>query len=280
MTYTPVHAVWEITYACNMRCEHCGSGCGEKYPDELTTSEALQLCDDLAELGLKGLTLSGGEPFLRKDWPRIARRLKERGIVTNVISNGWYLSRELLTEAREAGITNIGLSLDGLEENHDDIRTKGSYRRVLSALALMAEMKIPSCVNTTVNRRNLPEIPRLKEILITHKVRKWQFQLATPMGNLLEHQELVLQPEEIDDLIDATYAVMQEGRIEVYLAITLKDLGQTKRAREVLQQMRSYSPRLKEASEALYTALRQSKKYNGSNSRCPQFVVVSCRCLR
>ena len=38
-------AVWEITMGCNMRCKHCGSSCAEALPDELNTSEALEVCD-------------------------------------------------------------------------------------------------------------------------------------------------------------------------------------------------------------------------------------------
>ena len=72
MEYQLKTGVWEITMACNMRCGHCGSSCAERLPDELTTDEALRLCDDLAELELKRITLSGGEPFLREDWYKIA----------------------------------------------------------------------------------------------------------------------------------------------------------------------------------------------------------------
>ena len=131
MEYIPTHAVWEITYACNMRCMHCGSSCGEAYPDELTTEEALILCDDLAALGLKAITLSGGEPFVRKDWPHIARRLTDNGVKTNVISNGWFIDEMLVETALKSGIVNIGLSIDGLKNTHDTIRKKGSFDRIM-----------------------------------------------------------------------------------------------------------------------------------------------------
>lgn len=62
MEYLPVTAVWEITMGCNMRCDHCGSSCAEPLPDELTTEEALALCDDLKTVGLKWITLSGENP--------------------------------------------------------------------------------------------------------------------------------------------------------------------------------------------------------------------------
>ena len=69
--FYPWSVVWEITFACNMRCLHCGTSAGKKRPDELNTHEALQLIDELADLGADNITLSGGEPLLRE---RRARR--------------------------------------------------------------------------------------------------------------------------------------------------------------------------------------------------------------
>ncbi len=80
-------AVWEITMGCNMRCKHCGSSCAEALPDELNTSEALEVCDQLKDLGLKVITLSGGEPTTRSDWHIIAKRLVDNGIITSIITN-------------------------------------------------------------------------------------------------------------------------------------------------------------------------------------------------
>ncbi|MGA1825122.1 MAG: radical SAM protein [bacterium] len=222
MHYTPTSAVWEITYACNMRCKHCGSGCGEKYPDELTGAEALKLCDDLRTMGLKILTLSGGEPFLREDWHLIATRLTENNITTNIISNGWYIDKSILDKAHTSGIVNIGVSLDGCEDTHDFMRKKGAFERVLSALDLMNKHRMPSVVCTTITKKNLNELFLLKDILIQKKVQRWQLQMACPMGNLLDYPELVLEPRNVDDIINFAYIVMQEKKIIVDLA---SDIG-------------------------------------------------------
>ena len=44
----PVHVVWEITLACNLKCAHCGSRAGRARPDEMTTAECLAVVDQLA----------------------------------------------------------------------------------------------------------------------------------------------------------------------------------------------------------------------------------------
>ena len=58
--FVPVHVVWELTLACNLKCSHCGSRAGKRRPDELTTAEALAVVDQLARLGTRELTIIGG----------------------------------------------------------------------------------------------------------------------------------------------------------------------------------------------------------------------------
>src|SRR5271155_2490385 len=78
--YRPIYAVWEITLACDLACRHCGSRAGRDRPDELTTAEALDLVDQMADLGGKEVTLIGGEAYLRADWLQIVRRVRSHGI--------------------------------------------------------------------------------------------------------------------------------------------------------------------------------------------------------
>jgi radical SAM protein with 4Fe4S-binding SPASM domain len=217
-TYQLRQAVWEITYRCNMRCKHCGSGCGMPLDDELTTEEALNLCDDLGSLKLRLLTLSGGEPFMRPDWPILAKRLRENGIRVNAISNGWFIDNQLISKAKESGIVNIGVSIDGLEATHDFLRRKGSFNRSMASLELMKNSCMPTVACTTVNRKNLKELSSLKNFLIDRNVEQWQLQLGMPMGNLLHYPELILSPDDLVELIDFCHNTMKEGRIIICLA--------------------------------------------------------------
>ena len=126
-----------------MRCKHCGSSCQKALPDELTTEEALKLCDELGEMGFKWITLSGGEPTTRKDWYLIAKRLNDNGIIPTIITNGWLISEKILDQAMEAGVNTIAISIDGLEKTHDFIRKKGSFQKIMNALDLMQKKVLP-----------------------------------------------------------------------------------------------------------------------------------------
>lgn len=202
---------------CNMCCKHCGSACRGALPGELTTAEALQLCEAIGELGLKWITLSGGEPTIRKDWPVIAGRLRALGVIPNMITNGWLFDEKMLEQAIQAGVDTIGFSLDGLRESHDFLRREGSYQKTMGAIELCLSRNMKATVITTVNKINLSELDRLKEELVCKGVREWQVQMGCPMGNMAEHDNLVMEPADMDALIDLAYRCMRDSSIRVNL---------------------------------------------------------------
>lgn len=216
--YRPITGVWEITMGCNMRCKHCGSSCENQLSGELTTDEALKLCDDLAELGFKWLTLSGGEPTTRKDWDVIAKRLNDNGIIPNMITNGWLINDEIAKRAKAAGINTIALSLDGLQNTHDFIRREGSYERIMNAIDILVANGVNCSVITTVNKMNLGELEEMHNILSAKGIYGWQFQLGLPMGNMAKNSELVAQPYHMDDVINFAYDAMIKGGVDIQLA--------------------------------------------------------------
>lgn len=213
----PITAVWEITMGCNMRCKHCGSSCHEALPGELTTAEALKLCDEIGELELQWVALSGGEPTTRRDWPLIARRLTQNGVIPTIITNGWLFGEEILDQAIKAGVGTIAFSVDGLQETHDFIRREGSYRRTMQAIELCHRSNMATTAITTINKMNLGELTELKQELVKRDVKEWQVQIGVPMGNMADHRSMVIEPAAIDTIIDLAYECMQQSTIEVIL---------------------------------------------------------------
>ena len=206
MKYDLQGGVWELTVACNMRCKHCGSSCTDKQADELTTEEALDLCDQLADLGMRYITLSGGELTLRDDWHLIAKRLTDHGIVTSMITNGWLLDDEMIAKAKDAGIRTIAISIDGLQKTHDSIRRPGSFERDLKNIKKIREANIFPCAVTTIHEGNFPELEEMYQCFLDAGVDSWQMQIALPMGNFSHHKDLYLKKERISQIIDFCYS--------------------------------------------------------------------------
>ena len=169
--FYPETVVWEITFACNMRCVHCGTSAGKRRDDELTTGESLRLIDELTGLGCKSITISGGEPLLRPDWPFLAAHMRENGLAVYLISNGHALDEAVAGQFRDLGIKRVGISIDGTEPIHNRIRQRpDSFARCLRALDTLRDKGVDSCVVTQVNGWNLDCLDDLHELLTVEDV--------------------------------------------------------------------------------------------------------------
>lgn len=184
---------WEFTVACNLRCRHCGSSAGQPRPGELTTDEALRLCDQFPALLVREVDFTGGEPLLRSDWPVIASRVVELGIAANILTNGFHLGVPLIAQMKDIGISGVGISLDGLERTHDYTRDrKGSFASVMRSIELLQKADLPLNVITTVNALNLPELSAMLDLLLSAGVNFWRLQAIIPMGRVKSHPDLPL----------------------------------------------------------------------------------------
>lgn len=196
-----VYAVWEITLACNLACIHCGSRAGKARKDELSTQEALNVIDQLAECGVTEVTLIGGEAFVRKDWLQLVRAIVQQGMTCTLTTGGYGISRKAAEAMREAGLSQVSVSIDGLEESHDHLRgRKGSWKACFQSLGALREAGVSTACNTQINRLTHPELSALYELLQPAGVGAWQLQLTVPMGNAADRPELLLQPWELLEL--------------------------------------------------------------------------------
>lgn len=188
MPFIPEVAVWEFTFMCNVNCLHCGSSCTESHrPDELTTAEALDLVDQLADLGCKSVTLSGGEPFVRKDWAIVANRIKQRCMDLVFVSNGFLIDRKTAHILSRLQPKSIAISLDaGEAELHDYIRgKKGCFDKALNTLDLLLNEGLFTSVITSLQKINVHQLEAIKQIVLLYGVDAWQIQVATPQGRMV-----------------------------------------------------------------------------------------------
>ncbi|HYC89539.1 MAG TPA: GDL motif peptide-associated radical SAM/SPASM maturase [Thermoanaerobaculia bacterium] len=209
----PVHVVWEITLACNLKCAHCGSRAGKVRPDELSTTECFEVVDQLARLGTREITLIGGEAYLRRDWTDIIARITSHGMLASMQTGGRALTAERVRAAKAAGLGTCGVSVDGLEELHDEIRgVKGSFRSAMQALELLREHGIPSGCNTQIGSRTMPQLRGILHEIAARGARGWQIQLTVAMGNAVDNDHLLLQPYELGELMPLLGEIYDEAR--------------------------------------------------------------------
>lgn len=194
-TYNPKQVVWEITLNCNLKCSHCGSSAGKTRPNELSTEEALNLCNDLAEIGFGGMGLMGGELFLRKDWETISKRIKDLGISLSIISNGFFNAENIIPKLTKLEVDCFMIGLDGATaKTHDAIRgVSGSFDKAVQNLRSAKKSGLVTGAITTIHRNNYNELPKIRDFIVDEKI-DWQIQEATPIGRF--KKKLSLSEEE------------------------------------------------------------------------------------
>jgi radical SAM protein with 4Fe4S-binding SPASM domain len=193
-----VYAVWEITLRCDLACRHCGSRAGRSRPDELSTAECLDLIAQLADLGVKEVTVIGGEAYLRDDWLDIVREVRRLGMDCTMTTGGRGLTLERAQAAKAAGLRSVSVSVDGLESTHDQLRgVQGSWKSAFEALANLKAAGIPVSANSQFGRHSVREMPEVFELLVAAGIHSWQVQLTVAMGRAADEPELLPEPYQL-----------------------------------------------------------------------------------
>jgi radical SAM protein with 4Fe4S-binding SPASM domain len=179
----PLSAHIDLTYRCNERCEHCYLEHDDK--GEMTTAEIRALLDQLSEAGVFFLTLSGGEPFLRRDLFQIIEHA--RGLLFNVkLKTNAVMIREKEAERlRALGVEQIQISVySHRPEVHDAItKLPGSLKRTLAAIRFLTTQGLRVTIANVLMRGNFQDGPSVQKLAKDIGVHYTVDPTITPMMN-------------------------------------------------------------------------------------------------
>lgn len=150
----------EVTKRCNARCDFCDYW-NEQPPPEL--GDYVPIVRKLKPLSV---SLTGGEPLLRQDLAQVIASLRRnfRFLFISLITNGSLLTYQRGMELWEAGLDEFSISLDYLDERHDQgRRIPGLSRHILSVAQELAAAGVNLCFNVVMKRGNYMEINGIVE---------------------------------------------------------------------------------------------------------------------
>ncbi len=141
-----------LTQHCNLRCPHC-------IRDDVTTVQSLDLALVKSIVDQAGrlfdrveLSMTGGEPLLHPQFGELVDFFAERGLTYRFVSNAWHMGRVMPILDRHPP-AHVRLSLSGVDEqSHDAVRGRGSFTRVLKAVALLTSRGIPTSFSLVIDR--------------------------------------------------------------------------------------------------------------------------------
>lgn len=160
----PIRVDWNLTYRCNFDCLHCYTRL--KQPIELTTEQALSICDELAAFGVLEVSFGGGESILREDFFEIASCLAQLGLRVIVGSNGYLVDETMATRFQEANMTRVGISVDShIADIHDQLRNRvGSYSRAINAIQCLQQAGVTTSIYTVISRLNFQDFDHMLKL--------------------------------------------------------------------------------------------------------------------
>ena len=173
----PILCHFFVTYQCNYRCKMCDlpsrdKKIGMQGLKHLSTPCMKKLIKDCADLGVIGMSFTGGEPLMREDIFNLLSYAKELGIITHLNTNGFFINEEVAERLISIKVDSVSISLDGSREvTHDTIRgAQGSFKMALEAVEkinharnlLKAPIRLK--VSSVVNNSNVDELPDMLKL--------------------------------------------------------------------------------------------------------------------
>lgn len=191
---SPPFLILFINSLCNMKCEHCFYWQQLNKRDDLTLDEIVALSEELGPI--ENLNLSGGEPFLRKEFAVICRQfIRQNGVKEIYVpTNGYYTARtikQVRGVLEEGGLKLLGieLSLDGMPAFHDEFRkSPNSFRKAMETYDALAELqredaRLQIHAISTATEHNMAEIKQLTTFLYDRCPQMMHHNLAIIRGD-------------------------------------------------------------------------------------------------
>ena len=151
-----------ITRRCNEVCHHCNvSSRSESAPELQPISFWLDVVDKCVEVGVLKITITGGEPFIRKDFDMLLEKLAQSPIATSILTNGLCISDHHIEVMKHAKMS-LGVSLDGANaREHDEFRrTPGAFDRTIEVMRKLGKAGVCFTMTVTIHSQNLHDLPK------------------------------------------------------------------------------------------------------------------------
>lgn len=212
----------EITRACNLQCIHCYDNAGEVRDKELGTNDFLKLIDNLADIGLTDIVLTGGEPFMRKDIFQIINAINRKNIRFSIFTNALLITPSIVDKLVEYSPEFIAISLDGSDASvHERIRGKNTFDKTINAIKLIKSKGLKVRINHTLTSKSITQLDNFMKLMKDLQIDDIFFDRFDSLGRGKEQEDLVIPVEqgyEIKSMLDK-YSKNENVNISSYEAI-------------------------------------------------------------
>ena len=208
-----IKAQMELTYRCNLHCVHCYTdpyNSREFFPRELSLKEILRILDEMADLGILYLNLTGGEIFTHPHFFEVYEYAYRKGFLLMLYTNGTMFTRAIVDRLVQSPPFSIDISCHSVNEDAFDRFTQipGSFRQFMKGMELLRSSHLPFCFKTAAMNWNKEELPAIRQFVESFGQRfRFTTSLSPRLNGDCSSLDYRLTPEEIRALdADALHA--------------------------------------------------------------------------
>jgi len=194
----------ELTSKCNERCVHCYIP-HENKTDDIEPELFYDVLKQCKDMGLLGLTLSGGEPMMHKKFCEFLCKCKEYDFSVNVLSNLILLNDEIIAEMKANHLSSVQVSLYSMKpEIHDEItQVKGSFEKTKSNILKLIENDVPMQISCPTMKQNKNCFGDVIHWAHKHKIRATtDFVMMARYDHTTQNLENRLSLDEVENVIN------------------------------------------------------------------------------
>jgi len=203
-TLGPV-VVFNCTPRCNLCCLHCYSASDLtcSCDNELTAPQVKKLLSELAELHCPVVLFSGGEPLLRQDLFELLAQANRLDLRTVLSTNGTLIDEHTADKLADAGVSYVGVSIDGSEQFHDKFRqSKGSFKAAIKGVKNCRKVGLRTGLRFTIIKSNASQIPVVFDIAADNQIRRLCFYHLIKTGRAKNLDDQILGNQQTRDVLD------------------------------------------------------------------------------
>ena len=192
----PLQVTWETTRACDWKATPTRVARLRRDKEEFSTAEAFHLVQQVADLGVPVLAMTGGDPLLRQDIFPIVEFAAKRSVRTSLtLVPTPLLTAETIADLKDCGLMRASFWLHGstalLHDGYTGIR--GSHQRTIEIIGSCHEVGLPVQIHTMLAQRNFHDVDPMIELLTRLDVHLWNVFFLVPrsdqIGELLDAEQ-------------------------------------------------------------------------------------------
>jgi radical SAM protein with 4Fe4S-binding SPASM domain len=193
------HLDMEISSICNLQCKHCAATNNGKLMD---FQLFLRVMEEAKKLGAISVSFNGGEPLLHPKLVEMIKVARSYPFRADLFTNGVLITKPFCEQIAALGLDKAHVSLDGLEEQHEQVRGKGAFEKTVQGIRLLREHGIRVWVSSILHQGNEGDAEKFQKFCMEDlKVNGLDFTPVNPIGNALENIAMFQYPQKTRDML-------------------------------------------------------------------------------